>query len=276
MPGPDQNRANGVAAFAPPSTVALLAGNEYGRSLLDWIELYRSEPALADAYAQIDQAAGMLGGLEALLSWMGDTGVVIAPSGDSVEGGLVSVPADASGGRQLLTTIRSFLQLGGAQAGVTIRDEQYLGETITVIDLADLRDLAAMVGGMGSLATDPSSLPEGRAQIAYVATDEVIAIGSSADFIKHVLDAGAGASLADDARFKALLGRVDGENTGVTFIDIAAIRGLAEGAMSGATDQKRAQYEESIKPFLTPFDALISTGAVSGELAETHTLITVK
>jgi hypothetical protein len=276
MPGPDQNRANGVAAFAPPSTVALLAGNDYGRSLLDWIDLYRSEPALADAFAQIDQAAGMLGGLEALLSWMGDTGVVIAPSGDSVEGGLVSVPADASGGRQLLTTIRSFLQLGGAQAGVTIRDEQYLGETITVIDLGDLRDLAAMVGGMGSLPTDPSSLPEGRAQIAFVATDEVIAIGSSADFIKHVLDAGAGASLADDARFKALLGRVDGENTGVTFIDIAAIRGLAEGAMSDATAQERAEYEKSIKPFLTPFDALISTGEVGGELAETHTLITVK
>ena len=108
MPGPDQNRANGVAAFAPPSTVALLAGNDLGRSLLDWIELYRSEPTLADAFAQIDQAAGMLGGLEALLSWMGDTGVVIAKAGDSVEGGLVSVPADASGGRQLLTTLRSF------------------------------------------------------------------------------------------------------------------------------------------------------------------------
>ncbi len=276
MPGPDENRANGVAAFAPPSTVALLAGNDYGRSLLDWIELYRTEPTLADAFAQIDQAAGMLGGLEALLSWMGDTGVVIATSGESVEGGLVSVPADASGGRQLLTTIRSLLQLGGAQAGVTIRDEQYQGETITVIDLGDLRDLAAMAGGVGPLPTDPSSLPEGRAQIAYVATDEVIAIGSSADFIKHVLDAGAGASLADDARYTDLLGRVDGENTGVTFVDIAAIRGLAEGAMSGATAQERAEYEQSIKPFLTPFDALISTGAVSGELAETHTLITVK
>jgi hypothetical protein len=276
MPGPDENRVNGVANYAPPSTVALLAGNDYGRSLLDWIELYRTEPTLADAFAQIDQAAGMLGGLEALLSWMGDTGVVIATSGDSVEGGLVSVPADASGGRQLLTTIGSLLQLGGAQAGVTIRDEQYQGETITVIDLGDLRDLAAMAGGVGPLPTDPSSLPEGRAQIAYVATDEVIAIGSSADFIKHVLDAGAGASLADDARYTDLLGRVDGENTGVTFVDIAAIRGLAEAAMPGATDQQRAEYEESIKPFLTPFNALISTGAVSLELVETHTLITVK
>jgi Protein of unknown function (DUF3352) len=276
MPGPDRNRANGVAAYAPPSTIALLAGNDYGRSLLDWIELYRSEPALADAFAQVDQAAGILGGLDALVGWMGDAGIVIATSGDAVEGGLVAIPADAAGGRQLLTTIRSFLQLGGAQAGVTVRDETYNGQTITVLDLGDLRDLARMAGALGSLPTDPSDLPQGRAQIAFVATDEVIAIGSSADFIRHVLDAGAGDSLADDARYKGLLGRVDAEHTGVTFVDLAAIRGLAEGAMSSATAQQRAEYEESVKPFLTPFDAVISTGTIGGELNQMHTLVTVR
>jgi Protein of unknown function (DUF3352) len=275
-PGPDQNRANGVAAFAPPSTVALVAGNDYGKSLLEWIELYRDEPALAESFAQIDQAAGMLGGLDALLGWMGDAGIVVAKDGDSLEGGFVSIPADASSGRQLLTTLRSFIQLGGAQAGFSVTDEQYNGETITVIDLGDLRDLARMAGGMGTLPTDPSSLPSGRARIAYVANDQVIAIGSSADFIKHVLDAGAGASLADDDRYKGLVGRVDAEHNAVTFLDLAAIRGLAEGAMASASAQERAEYEESVKPFLTPFDALISTGAVGGEVDGTHTLITVK
>ena len=275
-PGPDQNRANGVAAFAPPSTVALLAGNEYGTSLLEWVELYRDEPALAEAFAQIDQTAAMLGGLDALLGWMGDTGVVIAKDGDAIEGGIVSIPADAAGGRQLLTTIRSFIALGGAQAGFSVTDEQYNGETITVLDLGELRDLAGLAGGMGSLPTDPSSLPSGRVRIAYVANDQVIAIGSSSDFIKHVLDAGAGASLADDARFKDLVGRADAEHNAVTFLDLTAIRGLAEGAMSSATAQERAEYEELVKPFLTPFDALISTGAVGGEVDRTHMLITVK
>jgi hypothetical protein len=275
-PGPDENRANGVAAFAPPSTVALVAGNEFGKSLLEWVELYRDEPALAESFAQIDQAAAMLGGLDALLGWMGDAGIVIAKDGDTLEGGFVSIPADASGGRQLLTTLRSFVQLGGGQAGFSVTDEQYNGETITVIDLGDLRDLAAMAGGAGSLPTDPSSLPSGRARIAYVANDQVIAIGSSPDFIKHVLDAGAGASLADDARFKGLVGRVDAEHNAVTFLDLVAIRGLAEGAMSSATAQERAEYEESVKPFLTPFDALISTGAVGGEVDRTHMLITVR
>ena len=191
------------------------------------------------------------------------------------EAGAAGTPdaPDASGGRQLLTTLRSFIQLGGAQAGFSVTDEEYNGDTITVVDLGELRDLAALAGGAGSLPTDPSSLPSGRARIAYVANDQVIAIGSSPDFIKRVLDAGAGASLADEARFKGLVGRVDAEHNAVTFIDLAAIRGLAEGAMDAT---ERTDYDESVKPFLTPFDALISTGAVGGEVDRTHTLITVK
>jgi hypothetical protein len=276
MPGPDQNRANGVAAFAPPSTMALVAGNDGGASVLEWIELSRDEPSLADAFVQLDQAAGMLGGVDAVLRWIGDAGVVIAKDGDGLEGGFVTVPADAAAGRQLLTTLRSFVQLGGAQAGFTVTDEPYNGETITVLDLGDLRGFAGLAGGTGSLPTDPSTLPSGPARIAYVATDQVVAIGSSPEFIKHVLDAGAGASLADDARFKDLVGRVDAEHSAVTFLDLAAMRATVEGAMSSATAQERAEYEESVKPFLTPFDALISTGAVGTEVDRQHTLITVK
>jgi hypothetical protein len=276
MPGPDQNRANGVAAFAPPSTMALVAGNDGGASVLEWIELSRDEPSLADAFVQLDQAAGMLGGVDAVLRWIGDAGVVIARDGDGLEGGFVTVPADAAAGRQLLTTLRSFVQLGGAQAGFTVTDEPYNGETITVLDLGDLRGFAGLAGGTGSLPTDPSTLPSGPARIAYVATDQVVAIGSSPEFIKHVLDAGAGASLADDARFKDLVGRVDAEHSAVTFLDLAAMRATVEGAMSSATAQERAEYEESVKPFLTPFDALISTGAVGTEVDRQHTLITVK
>ena len=94
--------------------------------------------------------------------------------------------------------------------------------------------------------------PTANVQLAYVATDEVIAIGSSPDFIKHVLDAGAGASLADDARYTDLLGRVDASHSGVSFLDLAAIRGLVEGAMATASAAEKAEYEESIKPFLEP------------------------
>jgi hypothetical protein len=276
-PGPDQNRTNGVAAFAPPSTIALASGNDYGATLLEWVELYRDEPSLKDAFTQIDQAAGMLGGLDALLGWMGDTGIVVARDGDTLEGGLVSIPADAAGGRQLLTTVRSFIQLSGGQgSGITVTDETYNGETITVVDLGDLRGLAGMAGAMGGVPVEPSGLPNAEVKLAYVANEKVIAIGSSPDFIKHVLDAGAGASLADESRFTGLVGRVDAQHTGVTFIDLTAIRGLVEASMADAPADKKAEYEESVKPFLTPFDALVATGSVGGSNDQMRTLITVK
>ena len=78
-----------------------------------------------------------------------------------------------------------------------------------------------------------------------------------------MLDAGAGASLADDARFQSLLGRVDAKHSSVSFVDVAAIRGVFEGLMTEASAKDKAEYEESVKPFLTPFDAFIGTGVVS-------------
>jgi uncharacterized protein DUF3352 len=277
-PTATENRTNGVAAYAPPSTVALLSGNDYGATLKKSFALYRQDPALADVFKQIDQAAGLLGGLDAAVGWMGDSGLVISKTGDGVEGGIVSIPADAAAGRQLLTQLRTFIQLGGGQMGITMRDETYNGQTITIVDLGSMRDLVGIAGALGGLpgAGAPEGLPEGHAEVAYVATDQVVAIGSSPDFIKHVLDAGSGASLADDARFQSLLGRVDTKHVGVYFLDLASIRGLAEGAMAKASAKERAEYEESVKPFLSPFDALIGTSALGSGVDQSHYVITVK
>jgi hypothetical protein len=273
---PAQNHPNGVAAFAPPSTVALVSGNDYGATLKKLFAIYRAEPATAEAFKQIDQAAGLVGGLDAAVGWMGDSGIVVAKSGETVEGGIVSIPADAAAGQQLLTQLRTLIQLGGQQAGITIRDETYNGKTITIVDAGSFKDLAAMAGAMGGLPADPGVLPEGRAEIAFVATDQVVVIGSSPDFVKHVLDAGAGASLADDARYQGLLARVEANHTALNFVDVSAIRQLIEGAMAGASAADRAEYEESIKPFLVPFDAVIASGAVGGGADQGRTVITVK
>ena len=278
-PGPAENRANGVAEFAPPSTIALAAGNDYGATLLETMDLYRKDPAMAEVLEGVDQAAGIIGGLQAGVGWMGDTGIVVAESGDSVEGGIISIPADAAGGRQLLTTLRSFATLAGGQYGIEVREEQYAGTTITIIDLGSAEDLAALAGDLGGVSVPEdvtSDLPGGNVEIAYAAPDGLVVIGSSPDFVKHVLDAGAGQSLADDARYSGLVERVGTENTGVSFLDIAAVRGLLEEYLIEATPADRAEYEESIKPFLAPFDAFIAASAIGGDVDQQHAIITVK
>ncbi len=289
-PGPAENHTNGIAAYAPPSTIALSAGNDYGATILETLAIYRQDPSMTEALKSVDQAAGILGGLDKSVGWMGDTGVVIARSGESVEGGIVSIPKDAAGGAQLLTTLRSFATLGGGQYGITVREEQHAGTTITIIDLGTAEDLAALAvliggqaaGGEGTIGGLPlpddaaAGLPKGRIEISYAATDGVVVIGSSPDFVKHVLDAGAGQSLADDARFTGLLGRVGANHTGVTYVDITAARGLIEGHLSEATAKERAEYEESVKPFLTPFDAFIASMVTANDLEQQHAIITVK
>jgi hypothetical protein len=274
--GPTENHPNGVAAYAPPSTVAMVSGNDYGATLKKLFAVYRTEPTTAEGFKQIDEAAGLIGGLDAAVEWMGDSGIVVAQAGETVEGGIVSIPADAAAGQRLLTQLRTLVQLGGQQAGITIRDESYNGQTITIVDLGSFRDLAAMAGSMGGLPADPEGLPEGHAEIAYVATDQVVVIGSSPDFIKHVLDAGAGASLADDARYQGLLARGDTNHTALNYVDITAIRQLVEAGLADASAEDRAEYEESIKPFLVPFDAVIASGAVGTTTDQGRGVITVK
>ncbi len=101
-------------------------------------------------------------------------------------------------------------------------------------------------------------------------------IGSGPSFVKSVLDAGAGDSLADGARYRDLVARVGADHTGVTFFDVTALRTLAEGFLSEATADERAEYEESIKPFLEPFDAVVAATVIGGPVDQQHVLVTVK
>jgi hypothetical protein len=277
-PGPDANHANGVPAWAPPSTVALFAGNDAGATLTETIDGYREDPTLKDAFAQIDQAAGVLGGVEAAIGWIGDTGAVIARTGDTVEGGLIVIPTDAAKGQQLLTTLRSFVTLGGAQAGIAVTDEDYKGTTITVVNLGDVGALLGMAGANGLIPVPGggAGMPGGDIHIAWAATDDVVVVGSGPDFVKHVLDAGAGTSLADDDRFKSLVARVGSDHTGLSFIDIAGVRELVEASMADAPVADKAEYEESVKPFLTPLDAFVAASETGNDLEEQHAVITVK
>ncbi len=279
--GPADARANGVPDWAPPGTIMLAAGNDYGAGLQRMIDLYRAEPSMAELFTGIDQAAGILGGTEAVIGWIGDAGVVVSRDGDAVEGGLVIVPTDPAAARQLLTTIRSFVTLGGGGQGISVREEEHGGTTITIIDLGTAESLIGMAGalGGGTLPTDPSAIPDlpsGNIEISYAAADGVVVLGSGPDFVRSVLDAGAGASLADAPRFKDLIARVGAAHTGLTFVDIAAFRGIMEGFLADMPAAERAEYEESVKPFLTPFDAMISAGTVGADVDGQHIVITVK
>jgi hypothetical protein len=120
-------------------------------------------------------------------------------------------------------------------------------------------------------------LPAGyKPELAWATNADVTVVGYGRDFVASVLDAGPGNSLADDARFKALLNRVGAENTSASFVDISAIRSLIEPlAKSMVPADRWTYYETDIKPYLAPFDALIEASRKDGKLDRSSGLVTV-
>jgi hypothetical protein len=51
---------------------------------------------------------------------------------------------------------------------------------------------------------------------------------------------------------------------------------MLEAALATASADERAKYEKDVKPFLTPFDALIGSGTVGSSVDQARYVLTVK
>jgi len=273
--GPSDNRTSILTDHVPAGALAFGLGHDVGATLIATLDLYRSQPSMKSLTDGIDQAIGLAGGVDAALGWIGDAGYVVNQADGGTEAGLLIAPTDRAAADRLFTSLRNLLALGGSASGITVRDEPYAGTTITTIDLGDLAALLAQSGIPAGQLGPGMTLPTGRVEVSYALTDELVVIGSGPAFVQHILDTTPANSLASTDRFKSLVGRI-GNGTGLTFVDITAIRGLIESAVAGAAPSAMASYEQEIKPFLAPFDALIEASSVKGSVASGKFIITVK
>ncbi len=234
-----------IAKHVPASTLALFETHDYGKQLTATLDQLRKEAGLADALKQVDQAAAALGGLDHLIGWIGDVGVVVTSDGTTPGGGLVIVPTDEKQATEIATQIRNLVALAGASSGITITDEPYGSGTITTIDLGDVSKLSG-----GSAATLPFS---GHVQISYTVQDGLVIVGAGPAWVKSIVDVKGGSSLADQARYKDAMNRVGARNATSMFVDLAAIRSLAEPLVAKLPG---SNYATEIKPYVEPFDVL--------------------
>jgi hypothetical protein len=273
--GPTDSRTSTVTDHVPASALLVAVNHDNGATLVSVLDAYRSEPALKSVIDGIDRAAGLLGGTAGAIGWIGDAGIVVNRADAGIEGGLVIVPTDRAAADRTFTSLRTLISLGGAQVGIEVRDEPYAGVTITTIDLGDLGALAGQAGIPSEVFGSGSALPPGHVELAYAVTDEIVVIGSDPGFVKHVLDTTAATSIAATDRYRALSGRV-GDGTRTVFVDIAAIRGLIESALAATDPSAVAGYEQDVKPYLAPFDALIASASVKGDVSSSKVIVTVK
>ncbi len=273
--GPTENRRSPIDEHIPGDALVASISHDLGATLKQGLALYGSEPSLKQLYDTVDQALGLIGGADAAFGWAGDSAVVVTTSDGTPAGGVVVIPSDKAAADHLFTALRSFIALGGAQQGITVRDEPYNGTTITIVDLGDISKLAGMAGAAASAALP--TLPNGHVEIAYAVTDQVVVVGSGSAFVKHVLDTTKGTSLASNDRYTSLAGRA-ANGTSSSWVDITAIRGLIEKAAvgAGADAAAVARYQTDIKPFLAPFDAMYASSSTGNDLSRSVIYVTVK
>jgi hypothetical protein len=267
--GAGQNSRSSIVEHVPSSALAMSVTNGLGATLEKMLELYSGDPTFKPLIDQLDQALGLVGGRDAALGWIGDTALVVNASDGKPEGGLVVAPTDPDKAKTLFTSLGAFIGLGGASQGITVRTEDYNGTTITIVDVGDVGKLS----GMGDARVIP--LPTGHLEIAYAVTDQIVVIGTGPAFVKHVLDTTAGTSLARDPQYSDLADQA-GPGTGSAFVDITAAREMLEKAMADSGPTSVKDYETDVKPFLTPFDAMFTSGSIDGDLADSIVIVSVK
>ena len=255
-----------IAGHLPASTVVLFEAHQFDKVFKAQLDQLRSNPALADGLKQVEDAASRLGGLDHLVGWIGDVGVVVTSDGTTPGGGIVIVPNDAAAADKVVTELRNLIALAGLSSEITTRDEAYGAGTITTIDFGDLTKLT---GGGGAALGLPLT---GHAELSYTVQGGIVVVGAGPDWVKSIVDVKAGGSLADQARYKDAIRRVQARNATSLFVDLAAIRTLAEPLI---VKMPQSNYTTEIKPYVQPFDLLVFAGWTEGETNRARYVITV-
>jgi hypothetical protein len=244
-----------------------------------------SMPSNALAYAELRGAGALVkSGVEQLISCVGttggfdmtqlqpilgtdpqdyfdfiqDAGMAITTTADGKFGaGLIATVDDENVARTRMERLLSALRLaaGFGGGGMTIEEQEHAGATITVIHLG-----TGLLGN-GEAPSISVAVANGR---VYLGLD---------DFVTGALDRTAADSLASSARIQAAISEVGSDNAGIFYVDIGAVRALAEDTMP-ATDH--ARYETEVKPFLQPISNFIVVSRTENGINVGHAFLYVE
>lgn len=265
------DRESAIAKRLPAQTIALFDAHDYGTLLKAQLDQLRNDPQLGAALKQADQAAATLGGLDHLIGWIGDVGVVVTADGATPGGGIVIIPTDVDQATGVMTELRNLIALGGASSGITITDEPYGDGTITTIDAGDL---GALIGKLNPSSSTPTLPISGHVQVSYTIQNGALIVGIGPDWVKSIVDVKPGSSLADEARYKDAMNRVGAKNATSVWVDLTAIRTLVEPLIA---KNGGANYATDVKPYVEPFDVLAgATQTDDGKSIATYVVTVIK
>ena len=254
-----------VTSMLPANTVLYVEDQGTGVSLQNLLIRLRSMPELGSALGMLDG----LGGAEGLVGWVDDAGVAVIADGSTVSGGVLLVAKDEAAARERLSTITSVISLLGLQgSGIELRETTVNGVGVTTVTIPDIGAIIPP----GTLPDGVTAPTTGPLEFSMAAKGRVLLLGVGEGFMTGVLNAQAGASLADQAGFKHALERGLGGSRTTVFVGVPAAIGLVEGFVP-ATDL--AMWQSDIRPYVEPIEAVSITSLSDASTTRSRIVFTV-
>ncbi len=262
-----KDRLSTLAPRLPATTIAVAEKHDLGATVKAFVAKIQADPACASAMKDVNAALDRIGGLDSLLSWVGDSAVVVTKDGSTFSGGIVVALPDAAAADTAAGKLASLKNLATLSGAAKVATEDHGGATITTITLGDLSSLLP-----SSDAQAAGALKSIDASLSYTIHDGLVIVGVGGDaFVKAVLDTKAGSSLADQSGYKTALDRAGAENTASAYLDVQSVLAAVEAAMPAA---ERAKFDTGTKPYLEPLQA-IAVSQQSGDVIHGRFVITV-
>ncbi|CAN5490445.1 hypothetical protein BH20CHL6_BH20CHL6_02620 [soil metagenome] len=253
-------RESGLPARVPEDAMLYVEARDVGANVGALVRALTEDESFAETVGpQFEEIEDLIGTpLEDYLDWLGDSAVFVTVRNDQPVVAIVANTVDEETGRNRLRQLTAFAQqAAGGLGGLEVETDDYGGVEITTI--------APSFGALGDPAEGgpPSS-------VAYAFDQGLFVLGLGDEVVKAVLDQGPEGSLAQNERFSQALEAIGGPATsGITFIDVAALRTAAEAQLNDEMlpigEEERDRYQQEIKPYLEPFDLFISGTVAAGE-----------
>ena len=261
--------ASTLAGMVPAGTLIYLEDQGTGVNLRNLLTTLRSIPELEEALAVLDGMASA----EDLVGWIEESAIAVSATGSDPENAmpeltLLLAATDAAAATERVTAVTSLLGLlGMGGEGITVTESTIAGVTATTVTITDL----GAVIPPGSIPDVGETPLEGELSFSIASKDRVVYLTIGEGTIEKVLGLQPGASLADDAAFKAAGARGLQNSRTTLYVAVDAAMDLAEPLLVEAVG---ADWTE-VKPYLDPVQAVGGSTTSDASGTRFRTVVTV-
>jgi hypothetical protein len=254
-----------LAQLAPADTLFFMELHGAGISFHNAFSQLKSMPELAEPLAALDQ----VGGLDGLIGWIEDIGVIVTPDGDLASGAVLLVAKDAADATKKATAVTAVLQLGGLGGDVDVDVATVEGVEVTTVHIPDATALLGQVTGIPGSGVTPTPIP---LDFSIAAKDRIIYFGVGQGIMPKILGVKAGASLVDSAAYTHAIARGLADAQQVMYVAAGAGIDLLEKAIPAA---ELTKWTNDVKPYVDPLEAIIWTVTGDGTHGSVRMALTV-